>query len=189
MNPFRIYAPEECRSDGYPYAWRSIDGGRGVKHLVREAAEYRCLRCLHPYRAGGPDAMWSRCDGECRHGGPGRVLRGDVEQRFDDPPPGGLYLWMRAGLRVDAAWRILTVHHLNGVKADLRWWNLVALCQRCHLQIQGKVVMEQIYSWEHTPWFKPYAAGWYSYCYEGIERTRDEVMADLDRLLALERVA
>ena len=35
----------------------------------------------------------------------------------------------------------LTVHHLTGDKANMRWWNLAPLCQRCHLHIQGKVVM------------------------------------------------
>lgn len=32
----------------------------------------------------------------------------------------------------------LTVHHLNMMKADCRYENLVALCQRCHLRIQGQ---------------------------------------------------
>ncbi len=33
----------------------------------------------------------------------------------------------------------LTVHHLDGDKWNLEPWNLTALCQRCHLQVQGKV--------------------------------------------------
>lgn len=33
---------------------------------------------------------------------------------------------------------VLTVHHLNGDKADCSPENLVALCQRCHLSIQAK---------------------------------------------------
>jgi len=33
---------------------------------------------------------------------------------------------------------ILTVHHKNGNKADCRESNLIALCQRCHLQEQLK---------------------------------------------------
>ena len=33
---------------------------------------------------------------------------------------------------------VLTVHHLNGDKADCRFENIVALCQACHLHIQGK---------------------------------------------------
>jgi 5-methylcytosine-specific restriction endonuclease McrA len=31
----------------------------------------------------------------------------------------------------------LTVHHLDGDKANCAGWNLVALCQRCHLSIQA----------------------------------------------------
>lgn len=31
---------------------------------------------------------------------------------------------------------ILTVHHINGIKSDVRWQNLVALCQACHLFVQ-----------------------------------------------------
>jgi len=33
---------------------------------------------------------------------------------------------------------LLTVHHLNGNKANCADWNLVALCQRCHLRFQNK---------------------------------------------------
>lgn len=32
---------------------------------------------------------------------------------------------------------VLTVHHLNGVKSDVRYENLLAVCQKCHLHIQG----------------------------------------------------
>jgi len=87
---------------------------------------------------------------------------------------------------VEAKWRILTVHHLTGEKADCRWWNLAALCQRCHLQIQGRVRMEQIYPHEHSEWFKPYAAGYYALTYLGEELTREETVTRLDELLALE---
>jgi hypothetical protein len=33
----------------------------------------------------------------------------------------------------------LTVHHLDGNKWNLEPWNLAALCQRCHLQVQNKI--------------------------------------------------
>ena len=33
----------------------------------------------------------------------------------------------------------LTVHHLDGKKWNLEPWNLAALCQRCHLKVQGRV--------------------------------------------------
>jgi hypothetical protein len=84
-----------------------------------------------------------------------------------------------------------TVHHLrlgDDAKRDLRWWNLAALCQRCHLQIQGKVVMERIWPWPHSEWFKPYAAGWYAWVYLGEDITREEAGERADDLLSLELV-
>ena len=158
---FRVYEPDECGADGYPLAWHCIpDGdGRGVKHLVREQAGYRCVRCHHPHPPGSGTGV--PCDEHCTHGG-------------------------------EAAWRILTVHHLrlgHEHKRDLRWWNLAALCQRCHLQIQGKVVLERVWPHEHSDWFKPYAAGWYAASYLGEDLTREQVEARLDELLALELVA
>lgn len=36
-----------------------------------------------------------------------------------------------------ASGHVLTVHHLDGDKANCAPSNLVALCQRCHLHIQG----------------------------------------------------
>jgi hypothetical protein len=81
------------------------------------------------------------------------------------------------GKRVEAKARVLTVHHLrlgSDAKRDLRWWNLAALCQRCHLSIQGKVQMERVWPHEHSEWFKPYAAGWYAWSYLGEDLTREE---------------
>jgi hypothetical protein len=89
------------------------------------------------------------------------------------------------GWHVQAAWRILTVHHLTGEKADCRWWNLAALCQRCHLFIQRKVVMERPWPWAHDEWFKPHAAGWYAHHHLGLDLAREETMDQLDWLLAL----
>ena len=55
---------------------------------------------------------------------------------------------------------VLTVHHLDMNKSNCEWWNLVALCQRCHLRIQGKVDMRQYYMFDHSEWFRPYVAGY-----------------------------
>lgn len=57
---------------------------------------------------------------------------------------------------------ILTVHHLDGNKANCEDWNLAALCQRCHLKIQARVNMEQMFFAEIldvSPWFKPHLEG------------------------------
>lgn len=83
----------------------------------------------------------------------------------------------------------LTVHHLDMDKANSRWWNLAPLCQRCHLRIQARVKMHQVYIFEHSTWFKPYAAGYYAWKYQQRDLSRNEVMAELEALLALERIA
>jgi len=93
------------------------------------------------------------------------------------------------GIRVYAQWRIGTVHHLDGNKANCVWWNLLALCQRCHLTIQSRVNPQQPYIFEHDEWFKPYAAGFYAKKYHDQEITREEAMNRLEELLAIERLA
>jgi len=167
-------------------------GMGSLKGRVRLEAGHRCLRCLHPYvpkadaerlgvepswRGGG----WSPCDERCTHGGPMRYLRGEewieVEQAIaaEFEPT------------AEAAWRILTVHHADGDKGNVRWWNLLSLCQRCHLEIQAKVVLERVYPHEHSAWFRPFVAGYYATVYLGEELSRFEVEVRLDELLALER--
>jgi len=167
-------------------------GMGSLKARVRLEAGHRCVRCAHPYMPKGDAAMivgaepswraggWSACDDRCAHSGPFRWRAvGWEENRWqpcDDKGEGiGWYPehgeWYEDALvsvpveAVEAAWRILTVHHLDGDKANCRWWNLAALCQRCHLEVQAKVVMERIYPHEHSEWFKPYAAGYYAFVY------------------------
>jgi hypothetical protein len=170
-----------------------------IKDLIREQAGHRCQRCGHPYRKGEHgNGEWSPCDAQCRHGGPLRVWKiadaaalaptqaGDVViVEIDNASPD----WTDpqwAGFTVEAQWRILTVHHLDEDKTHCRWFNLVALCQRCHLRMQRAVVMGRPYHFEHSEWFKPYAAGFYAFKYLGEDLTREETMARLDELLALE---
>lgn len=86
-------------------------------------------------------------------------------------------------------WHILTVHHLNGLKSDCVWHNLLALCQRCHLSIQARVNPDQPYMLEHADWFKVYAAGFYARKYLGESLSRSETEARLDELLKLEAMA
>ena len=160
----------------------ACSGMGSLKAQARLLAGFRCERCRHPYvpkadaqrhgllepswRAGG----WSPCDERCAH---------DVTGAQYTPNKDGSYQPL-------VQWRVLTVHHLTGDKADCRWWNLAALCQRCHLEIQAKVVMERIYVHEHSDWFKPHAAGYYAWAYLGEELTRGQAIARLDELLALE---
>ncbi len=184
MSVFRVYEEHELGRDGYPPEWHAT-----IKHEVRDQAGYRCVRCRHPYSAG--QGRWSLCDEQCRHElGETRMERAELQPSttasagIPQPKP-GMYLTGR----FEAEWRILTVHHLDGDKANCRWWNLAALCQRCHLTIQGRVVMARIWPWEHSEWFRPYVAGYYASVYLGEELEREQVEARLDELLDLERVA
>ena len=86
----------------------------------------------------------------------------------------------------EAHWRILTVHHLDEDKGNCRWWNLAALCQRCHLRMQRAVVMDRPWHYEHSEWFKPFAAGFYAFKYLNEDLGREEVIQRLPALLALE---
>lgn len=85
--------------------------------------------------------------------------------------------------------KILTTHHFNGDKANDEWWNLLPLCQVCHLKIQAKVDPEIPWMLEHSEWIKPYVAGFYAWKYEGLLISRDEAIARLDELLKWERKA
>jgi hypothetical protein len=209
----RQYEPHELGADGYPFAWHRAsaltpDGARlpvntlvaedlldpqpPIKDHAREQAGHRCVRCGHPYSSGEHGTgEWSPCDDSCTHAGP-------VRYRFSDEAWcdfGGAardgwrsdqFAHALAGADVQALWRILTVHHLDGDKANCRWWNLAALCQRCHLEIQGRVKMKQLYVHPHTDWFKPFAAGYYAHTYLQQDLTREETLARLGELLALE---
>lgn len=180
----RLYLADECTGkDGYPEAWHE-----SIKHAVREAAGFRCVRCLHPYVKGAGE--WSPCDERCDHLAPYRYdWNGIWEDVEDGPRSAGEIVAEIAPRPVQARWRILTVHHLDGNKGNCRWWNLASLCQRCHLQIQGKVRMERVYPWPHSEWFKPYVAGYYAWTYLGEEITREQAIERLDELLGLELAA
>lgn len=65
---------------------------------------------------------------------------------------------------------VLTVHHLTGQKNQpfTDRWAFAVLCQRCHLKIQGRVKMDQLFFLEIMPvsgWFKPH--------YEGYLKSKD----------------
>ena len=177
---FRQYEPDECTGrDAYPPEWHAT-----IKHAVRERAGHRCVRCQHPYVKGA--GAWSPCDLHCTHGGPYRYEWNGIMEDADEGKPAGITALLIAPRRVEAAWRILTVHHLDGDKGNCRWWNLAALCQRCHLEIQGKVRMDRRWLREHSEWFRPYAAGFYAWTLLGEDLTREQVEARLGELLALE---
>ena len=160
---------------------------KDVHNAVRASVGNRCIRCGHPEG----DRMWRTRDpnfvGEMEtgnHGIPGRIIVRDRD----------VGEWLVFVLKdctehcshpQDDKLRILTVHHLTGKKGDNRWWNLLPLCQVCHLQIQGKVIPEVPYLWPHSEWFKPYVCGFYAAFYGNRDITREEAMADPDRWLKL----
>jgi len=183
LSVFRLYTPEEAGSDDYPVEWHL-----SIKHAVREQAGYRCVRCHHPYRNGEHGkGEWSPCDAICTHWS---ELRAVSPNGLPVPIPEGCQAGAEVGQwfpwQVEAHWRILTVHHLDGNPLNCKWYNLVALCQRCHLRVQTKVRMERIWPWPHSEWFRFFAAGYYAHHYLGEDLTRAEVEARLPELLALE---
>jgi len=183
---FRLYDATDAGADGYCAEWHKT-----IKHLVREQAGNRCVRCKHPYKNGEHGrGEWTPCDEQCEHKGPYR-WRFSADEEWDYGHNEEDWPWsLGAGEAVDIAlveaqWRILTVHHLDGDKLNCRWWNLAALCQRCHLTIQGRVKMYRPYFLEHSEWFKPYVAGFYAAAFLGENLTREQTMARLDELLSL----
>lgn len=58
-----------------------------------------------------------------------------------------------------AAGRTLTVHHFDGDKGNNAAWNLMALCQACHLSVQARVAPEQGLMVAPSVWAMPYIAG------------------------------
>jgi 5-methylcytosine-specific restriction endonuclease McrA len=113
--------------------------------------------------------------------------------KADYPPD-----WPEIALRVktEAGWQcvrcghahevetgyVLTVHHLDLDPSNSRWWNLLPLCQRCHLRIQSKVILERPWLYEHSEWFAPYVAGYYAHR-AGLPEDRAWVMEHLNELL------
>lgn len=168
-------------ADGYPAEWHST-----IKHLVREQAGNRCVRCFHPYRNGEHGrGEWTPCDSQCLHRGPYRYRSDDAAEWAVNKTGSVAGAIATGGREIEARWRILTVHHLDGNKLNCRWWNLCALCQRDHLTIQGRVKLHRPYFLEHSEWFKPYVAGYYASTILGEELTREQVMERLDELLSL----
>lgn len=169
--------------------------GKAVRQRAREEAGHRCVRCGHPYECGiaRPDrGEWSDCDEQCDHKGIVRMLNtvsappvwGEPFEISPFSVPAGKSV--RLGCRFQARWRILTVHHFDGDKANDAWWNLLSLCQVCHLSFQSRVDPEIPWMFEHSAWLRPYVAGFYAAKYEGKNLTREEVESRIDELLAYE---
>lgn len=189
MKAFHTHKPKAERRFTGEYA----PDGKAKRLAVRAEAGHRCIRCGHPFESGKHGkGEWSPCDERCDHGGEVRIAcRVDDlitfgEAEFIDVSAA---TFVKDGTSIQARWRILTVHHFDGDKANDAWWNTLALCQRCHLEIQSKVDPRIPFFFEHSDWLKPYVAGFYAKKYEGKDLTREEVMARLQELLAYEHKA
>ena len=55
--------------------------------------------------------------------------------------------------------RTLTVHHFDGNRSNNERWNLMALCQACHLSVQARVDPSQGLMHDPAVWAMPYVAG------------------------------
>ena len=60
-----------------------------------------------------------------------------------------------------AAGRMLTVHHFDGDKGNCEPYNLMPLCQACHLSVQARVDPRVTLIFDPSTWAMPYIAGWY----------------------------
>ena len=49
---------------------------------------------------------------------------------------------------------VLTVHHLDMNPANCEPWNLVALCQACHLSVQGRFDFTQSWMFDLPDWVR-----------------------------------
>jgi hypothetical protein len=193
----REFVGHRCIRCGHPYrvGQESFWSEPAAEASVREAAGLALFDSEptdEPRVKRERPVHWSPCDEHCRHGGLIRRDMGEMgpddEVLWDVHDIGAATLDLAPGMGpVQAAWRILTVHHANGNKLDLRWWNLLALCQRDHLSVQSRVVMDRPFILEHSGWFKPYAAGFYASKYLGEDITREQAEGRLDELLAFER--
>lgn len=149
----------------YPADWPAIS------LRVKEAAGWRCVRCHHAFEpgTGRPHACDAQCDdlrGRRRHLEPGQERR--IVTAHDYGP----------GLNYG-------VHHLDGDKANSAWWNLLAMCNSCHLTIQSRVIVERPYILAHSEWFIPYVCGWYAHYYGHLAITREQAIAEPARFLAM----
>jgi 5-methylcytosine-specific restriction endonuclease McrA len=143
------------------------DDWQAISRRVKEEAGNRCVRCRHPFdRDGRPLPCTDDCDRS--RGRTVTVLI--VGEAPHDVGPGLNY----------------GVHHFDGNKSNCAWWNLMPLCNSCHLSVQARVIPERAWLFEHSEWAKPYVAGFYAYWFvEGLIRTQAQVLADVDLYLAV----
>ena len=165
-----------------------IDDRKELHNAVRAEAGNRCVRCKHP--EGDRQIMTTdqaRVD-ELEKTFANVTVK---PHHFDADDVMGWRVVIHSPCTDDCTHaedgkiRVLTVHHLDGHKANNAWWNLLALCQVCHLQIQARVIPERPWLFAHTEWFVPYVCGFYAAYYGNEDITREQADADPHRYLAM----
>ncbi len=131
----------------YPSDWPAI------ARRIKKAAGNRCERCHHPdeppWKAGYKYVdRWNRLRGEHDPA--------DKHYLFERSPCDDLCTHPQTD---PPKQRMLTVHHLDLDKSNCADWNLAALCQGCHLSVQGRVDMHRDFDFEHTAWMVPHVQG------------------------------
>lgn len=158
-----VYAGE------YPEHWERLS------LEVKELAAWRCIRCHHPFAPDTGSPLF--CDSMC-----------DLGRGIHRRVIGGY--WDRAGIinSSNSEWLNAInygVHHFDGDKANEQWWNLMAMCNSCHLKTQSSVVPMRPWLFEHSDWARPYVGGFYAWHFAKRETTRAEVERDIDLFLAI----
>jgi hypothetical protein len=128
-----------------------------VARAAKDEAGWRCVRCRHPFLAGVGTQL--PCAADCD---PTRCHRRKYGKTLN-----------------------YGVHHLDGDKANGAWWNLLPLCNACHLSVQARVIPERAWLLDHSDWFLPYVCGWYAHFYGNMAITRAEAEAHPSWYLAL----
>lgn len=137
-----------------------------VSLRVRDEASWRCVRCRHPFdrETGRPlpcaESIIDPCD-------PRRCKAKRIAAR------GGLVTAHNYG-----------IHHFDGDKGNNAWWNLMALCNSCHLYVQASVIPERAFMFHHSEWAIVYVCGYYAHA-KGIAITRGDALIDPDRYLRM----
>lgn len=134
---------------------------KAISDAAKKAVGYRCVRCGHPFdERGRPLACDAQCD-------PTRGRRLQSAALTGTPSP---HDYLSIGLNYG-------VHHFDGDKGNNRWWNLLPLCNSCHLNVQARVVPERAFLFAHSEWAKPYIGGFYAWWFAGADEPRERVVA------------
>lgn len=143
---------QKQRTDGmtgdYPPDWADISTA------VKEAAGWCCVRCGHPHDPGKSMKPCPDCPPERGFEVNGTERKSVVQAAADAACQ--TCQGSREVIDDDNSWYCLTVHHLDMDKSNCVDWNMAALCQRCHLSVQGRVDFYQQYLFEITGWMRPY---------------------------------